>query len=61
MSSIESIIFQLSSRIITETMIPTEYLQYQEIINVINQYNWYIKYSNINGWTALIKNINYSS
>ncbi len=61
MSSIESITYQLSSGLINETMIPSYYLQYQEIINLITQYKWYIQYHSIDGWTTLVKIINYSS
>lgn len=61
MSSFESIMFQLTSGLVSETSIPTQYLQYNEILTAIQTYNWSITPSTIPGWTRLIRVINYSS
>lgn len=61
MSSLESYIFQLSSGLISETSIPTEYLQIPEIKVLLVKYNWALRASNMPGWTNLIRQINYSS
>jgi hypothetical protein len=61
MSTIDSIIIQLTSGILCETDILTEYLQLAEIKNIISRYNWIIRASTIPGWTTLIRQINYSS
>jgi hypothetical protein len=61
MSSYESIMFQLTSGLISETAIPTIYINNPEINTAIVRYNWVIRASNIPGWTTLIRQINYSS
>jgi len=61
MKSLGSIKLQLSCGLFNETMIPIQYLEYQNIIKLINQYNWSIGLYNTNGWVTLVKNINYSS
>lgn len=53
--------FQLTSGLITETSIPTQYLQYPEILNVIQRYNWSVAVSTVQGWTNLVRIVNYSS
>lgn len=60
MSSIESVMFQLTSGLVNETSIPTNYLYNSEIIAAIQTYKWSLGVSE-NGWTKLIKYINYSS
>ncbi len=60
MLSIESIMFQLTSGLVSETSIPTIYLYNSEVIAAIQKYNWLVGISD-NGWTKLIKYINYSS
>jgi hypothetical protein len=61
MSSIESIMFQLTSGLVSETAIPTEYLNISEIKAALVKYNWSLRASNIPGWTNLFRMINYSS
>jgi hypothetical protein len=61
MSSVESIMFQLTSGFVSETAIPTEYIKIPEINTAIVKYNWSIRASNIRGWTNLFRLINYSS
>ncbi len=61
MSSMESIMFQLTSGLISETAIPTSYLQIPEIVDVLIKYNWSLRASNIPGWTNVVRIINYSS
>lgn len=61
MSSYESIVFQLTSGLVSETAVPTEYLKIPEINSLIVRYNWAIRASNISGWTTLVRQINYSS
>jgi hypothetical protein len=61
MSSIESVMFQLTSGLITETAVPNQYLYIPEINAAIQRYNWTLRESNIPGWTTLVKVINYSS
>ena len=61
MSSIESVIFQLSCGYISETSIPTSYLYYSEVILAIQKYKWSIGQSNTNGWTPIYKIMNYSN
>jgi hypothetical protein len=57
----ESIMFQLTSGLISETAIPTSYLQIPEIVDVLIKYNWSLRASNIPGWTNVVRIINYSS
>jgi hypothetical protein len=61
MSSMESLMFQLTSGLISETAIPTSYLHIPEINAALVKYNWSIRQTNINGWTTVIKIVNYSS
>jgi hypothetical protein len=61
MSSIESLMFQLTSGLINETAIPTQYLQIPEINEIIIRYNWIIRGSVVPGWTTLVRHVNYSS
>jgi hypothetical protein len=61
MSSIESVIFQLSYSYISETSILTSYLYYPEVILAIQKYNWSVGRLDNQGWVILFKNINYSS
>jgi hypothetical protein len=53
--------FQLTSGLISETAIPTSYLQIPEIVDVLIKYNWSLRASNIPGWTNVVRIINYSS
>ena len=53
--------FQLTSGLVSETAIPTQYLQYTEILTAIQTYNWSIAPSTMPGWTRLLRVINYSS
>jgi hypothetical protein len=61
MSSIESILFQLTSGIMTETSMPTEYALIPEIAAMLIRYNWHIAPSYNPGWTTFVRRINYSS
>ncbi len=61
MNSISSILYQLTSGLISETAIPTDYVYIPEINAAIVQYNWTMRGSNIPGWTTLVKVVNYSS
>ena len=61
MASIDSILYQLTSGLISETAVPSEYVYIPEINNAIVRYNWTLRASNIPGWTTLIRAINYSS
>ena len=61
MNSISSILFQLTSGLISETAIPNDYIYIPEIKNAIVQYNWTIRSSNIPGWITLVRMVNYSS
>ncbi len=61
MASINSVLFQLTSGLISETAVPTDYLHIPEINNAIVRYNWTLRASNIPGWTTLVRVINYSS
>jgi hypothetical protein len=61
MSSIKSIILQLSSGLISETIIPIEYLDIPEINIAIINFNWGLRDSAIPGWIVLTRQINYSS
>jgi len=61
MSSYESVMFQLTSGLITETSIPNEYLKYSEVVEAIRKYNWSLRPSHISGWTILIRVMNFSS
>lgn len=60
MSSLEAVMLQLTSSYISETSIPSQYLDYPQIISVIQKYNWSIGQSNTNGWTSIYKIIKYS-
>jgi hypothetical protein len=57
----ESVMFQLTSGLISETAIPTSYLQIPEIVDALIKYNWSLRASNIPGWTNVVRIINYSS
>jgi hypothetical protein len=61
MASIDSVLFQLTSGLISETAVPTDYLHIPEINIAIVKYNWTLRGSNIPGWTTLVRVINYSS
>jgi hypothetical protein len=61
MSSLDSIIFQLTSGLITETSIPTYFLHIPIIHDSLIKYNWAIQTSNIPGWTIVVRQINYSN
>lgn len=61
MNSISSILFQLTSGLISETSIPNDYIYIPEIKNAIVRYNWTIRSSNIPGWITLVRMVNYSS
>lgn len=61
MSSFQSIMFQLTSGFVTETAIPTDYINIPEINNAIVKYNWILRESYIPGWITLARFINYSS
>ncbi len=61
MNSIESVMFQLTSGLISETAIPNHYLLYPEVLDAIQKYNWSAAASNVQGWTRLIRIRNYSS
>lgn len=61
MSSFGSIMFQLTSGLVNETVIPAEYFNIPEINNAIIQYNWIIKNYYVPGWITLVRYINYSS
>lgn len=61
MSSIQAILFQLTSGIVTETAIPTEYALLPEIATILIKYNWYMGPSYTPGWTTFVRHINYSS
>lgn len=61
MSTIGSIILQLTTGIVNETSIPTEYVLIPEIASAIIRYHWRIGPSYTPGWTTFIRHINYSS
>jgi hypothetical protein len=61
MNSIESIIFQLTSGLVSETSIPNQYVLHPKIVNAIQKHNWLITTSNNMGWTHLIRIVTYSS
>lgn len=61
MSSIESVMFQLTSGLISETSVPNQFIMYPEVLAAIQKYNWTVTGSTIQGWTRLIRIINYSS
>ncbi len=61
MSSYESIMFQLTCGFVCETSIPDHYLNHPEIISAIQTYKWRIGSTNVQGWTNLVKIVNYSS
>jgi hypothetical protein len=61
MSSIGSVLSQLTSGFLTETAIPEEFLYNQDIINAIQKYNWAIMASNTVGWISLKRIRNYYS
>jgi hypothetical protein len=61
MSSIESILIQLRSGLISETSFPSEYALIPEIAAALIRYNWRIGHSHTPGWTTFIRHINYSS
>ena len=61
MSSIESVLFQLTSGLISETAVPNDYLHIPEINNAMIRYNWTVRGTNIPGWVTLVRIVNYSS
>ena len=61
MSSVESVLIQLTNRLISETSVPTDYLLNPLIVEAITKYNWTLGHSHMPGWTHLIRVINYSS
>lgn len=61
MNSLDSILFQLSSGLVSETAVPTTYLDIPQIAAAIIRFNWALRGSNIPGWTTLVRVINYSS
>ena len=61
MSTVGSIILQLTTGIVSETSIPTEYVLIPEIASAIIRYNWNIVPSYTSGWTTFVRRINYSS
>lgn len=60
MSSLETVMLQLTCSYISETSIPSQYLDYPQVISAIQKHNWYIGQSNTNGWTSIYKIIIYS-
>ena len=61
MSSMESIMFQLTSGLVSETAIPTSLIQLPEIVAALIKYNWSLRESNIPGWITVFRLKNYSS
>jgi len=61
MTSLQSIMLQLTSGFIYETDIPIEYLSIPEVLIAIKTNNWITKQSQTNGWITLIKIINFSN
>jgi hypothetical protein len=61
MSSLDSVLFQLTSGLISETSIPTQLLSLPVINEALVKYNWSLRASNIPGWTVVVRQINYSS
>jgi hypothetical protein len=61
MSSIVSVMSQLTSGFISETYIINYYLQYPDVIKAIETYRWQIGSTDNQGWTHLFKIVNYSS
>ena len=61
MASIDSVLFQLTSGLISETAVPNDYIYIPEINNAIVRYNWTLRASNIPGWVTLVRIVNYSS
>ena len=59
MNSFKSVMFQLTCGYISETAIPTQYLENHEVISAIQKYKWSVGQS-YTGWTSLYKIINYS-
>ena len=53
MSSVQAILFQLTSGLVSETAVQTEYLYVQEIAAAIQHYNWTILPSYVDGWHTL--------
>lgn len=53
--------FQLTSGLISETAIPNQYLLYPEVLAAIQKYKWSVAASNLEGWTTLVRIVNYSS
>lgn len=58
MASLETVLFQLTCGFLSQTSFPTDYLKVPEIINTLSVYKWHIIGSN-NGWTDVMKIINY--
>jgi hypothetical protein len=61
MNSLESVLFQLSNRYITETSIPSQFLHIPDIMQAIQYFKWNIQPTSINGWTLLTKVIYFSN
>jgi hypothetical protein len=61
MNTVESVVSHLSSRFISETSVPTEWLSVPAIWEAIVRFNWVARPSTIIGWTNLARVINYSS
>jgi hypothetical protein len=53
MSSVQAILFQLTSGLVSETAVQTEYLYVPEIVAAIQQYNWSVMPSCVAGWHTL--------
>lgn len=53
MSSVQAILFQLTSGLVSETAIQTEYVYVQEIAAAIQNYNWVVTPSSMPGWYSL--------
>jgi hypothetical protein len=53
--------FQLTCGFVCETSIPDHYLKHPDIISAIQTYKWRIGSTNVQGWTNLVKIVNYSS
>jgi len=53
MSSVQAILFQLTSGLVSETAVQTEYLYVPEIVAEIQQYNWSVMPSCVEGWPTL--------
>ena len=61
MATVGSILFKLTSGVVIETAIPTEYVLIPEIAAAIIRHNWQIGPSYTPGWITFIRYVNYSS